>query len=328
MSSAGPLILLPPSEGKAPGGDGPAWTPGSGAWPELDARRSTVVKALQAAMRKPVAARSKLLGVKGDALVAATATNLSVLDTATMPAIDRYTGVLYDELDASSLSKIVRRRFDEQVVIFSGLWGIVRPGDPIPDYKLKMGASIGRPGKLSTWWRAAVTDALAPCTANRVVWDLLPNEHRAAWAPPVNPTTSAPTHIVSVRFLDEQQPTTGGKSGELIAVAHWNKLLKGSLVRHIVAAQLDDPEGLADLAHPRGYVLRPELTQIEGNRTLVSMVLPYDRADDRDNRADRADRDNRTHDRDDRAQDRAQDRAEEPDDDDGTHDRRDARLVP
>jgi hypothetical protein len=34
-----------------------------------------------------------------------------------------------------------------------GLWGVVAPRDPIPDYKLKMGASIGRLGKLSTWWR-------------------------------------------------------------------------------------------------------------------------------------------------------------------------------
>ena len=36
----------------------------------------------------------------------------------------------------------VRRGVDRQVVIFSGLWGAVRPTDQIPDYKLKMGAAL------------------------------------------------------------------------------------------------------------------------------------------------------------------------------------------
>ena len=89
MSSSEPLILLPPSEGKAPGGSAPAWQAGSGAFPELDARRATVAKALVAAMRKPTASRSKLLGVKGVALAQATTANLEVLTSPTMPMTPR-----------------------------------------------------------------------------------------------------------------------------------------------------------------------------------------------------------------------------------------------
>ncbi len=281
MSSAGPLILLPPSEGKATGGDGPPWADGTLSWPALDPRRLTVAKALRAAMRKPIAARSKLLGVKGDALAEETATNLDVLVAPTMPAIERYTGVLYDELAASTLPTAVRRRFDDQVVIFSGLWGIVRPGDPIPDYKLKMGASVGRPGKLSTWWRSPISEALAVEVADRVVWDLLPNEHRGAWRPGRD-GGPRPRRIVSVRFLDEQEPpprSARGRrapDGDLVAVAHWNKLLKGSLVRYVVATQLTDVEGLAELDHPRGYRYRPDLTTTDGDRLVVNMVRPFE----------------------------------------------------
>ena len=92
--------------------------------------------------------------MKGKALVAATAANRAVAKAPTLPAIERYTGVLYDALDHRSLSAAHRRRLDASVVIFSGLWGAVMPADPIPDYKLKMGAALPPLGKLSTWWRA------------------------------------------------------------------------------------------------------------------------------------------------------------------------------
>jgi uncharacterized protein len=55
-------------------------------------------------------------------------------------------------------------------------------------------------------------------------------------------------------------------------VSHWNKLLKGALVRHIVATQLTGPEGLTAFRHPQGYRYRPDLTVEEGGRVFVSLV--------------------------------------------------------
>ena len=73
-------------------------------------------------------------------------------------------------------------------------------------------------------------------------------------------------HLGAVRFLDDN----GG--GALVTVSHWNKLLKGALVRHIVATPLIDPDGLREFTHPQGYRYRPELTVIESGRTVVSLV--------------------------------------------------------
>jgi len=268
------MILLPPSEGKAAGGDGPGWRPGSMVAPDLDARRERVAAALVRAMKRSQPVRGKLLGVKGDALASATAANLELLTGPTRPAIERYTGVLYEALDAASLSAAHRRRLAAQVRIFSGLWGIVGPGDPIPDYKLKMGASLPPLGKLSTWWRPAVTAALAPEVAGRAVWSLLPNEHAAAWAPSLDGEGS-PRAVITVRFLDEVR--RGGRA-ELVVVNHWNKLLKGALVRHVLATQLDEPAGLAEFAHPLGYVYAPGLTVVhaDGIGVAVSLVKPAD----------------------------------------------------
>ena len=102
------------------------------------------------------------------------------------------------------------------------------------------------------------------------MWSLLPNEHAATWAPDLT-GRSAPAAVVSVRFLDEVRR---GRRRDLITVSHWNKLLKGALVRHILAVQLTDVGGLADFEHPLGYRFEPDLTDVaaDGVRVIVSLV--------------------------------------------------------
>jgi len=206
-------ILIPPSEGKASGGGGPPWQPGTGVLGELDGARAEVLSALGPDVgRRP-----------------------------TLPAIERYTGVLYRELDWSSLPAPARRRGRATVLTFSGLWGAVGPADPVPDYRLKMSASIPGLGRMATWWRPRLTDALATHLRGRIVWDLLPIEHSAAWVPSA---VAAPRRC-TVRFVDRRGAT----------VAHWNKLLKGALVWHLLVEPVEDPRALAGWEHPLGYQL-------------------------------------------------------------------------
>ncbi len=253
------LILLPPSEGKAPGGDGLPWAAGTMTL-DLDERRERVLTAVETAMRGSESVRSKLLGVKGSALASATEANRRVREAPTLPAIERYTGVLYDALDAGSLPAAARRRLDGSVLILSGLWGAVAPSDRIPDYKLKMGATLPRLGKLATWWRDDLSEAIAERATGRRVWNLLPNEHAAAWRAP----DGLPQW--SVRFLEP------GKDGTLVAVSHWNKSLKGALVRHLLTHPSTTPETLASWEHPSGYRYAPALDERRGDLTLLSLV--------------------------------------------------------
>jgi len=261
-----PLILLPPSEGKANGGDGPPWETTGQSFVDLAQPRRVVVAALIEAMGGSAESRSKLLGVKAARADEATAANLEVATAPTMPAIDRYTGVLYDALDYPSLPARVRRGVDRQVVIFSGLWGVVRPTDPIPDYKLKMGASLPGLGKPARFWKPILSESLAEAIAasgTETVWDLLPNEHAAAWDP------SVAGRRIRVRFLDD---VVRGGERTLVTVSHWNKLLKGALVRHVVEHELNDPAGLVDFDHPEGYRYDPSLTTITGGGTDIALV--------------------------------------------------------
>jgi cytoplasmic iron level regulating protein YaaA (DUF328/UPF0246 family) len=230
------VVLIPPSEGKAQDGAGPPWAPGQMRF-DLDGARVRVVKTLGARRAR------------------------ELLAAPTAPAIDRYTGVLYGALAYSALDRALRRRIDRSVVVFSALWGLVAPADPIPFYKLKMTAAAPRGGRLAVWWKPRIGPVLDPFVAGRVVWDLLPKEHVAAW-----PVSDAPRRRIAVRFLDDKG------DGALITVSHWNKLLKGALVRHVVETGLTDPDGLTSFDHPQGYRYRPELTVVEGDRTIVSLV--------------------------------------------------------
>ena len=228
------LILLPPSEGKAAGGSGPPWQPGTMAVAGLDDARRRVLGAL--GRRHPAATEP------------------------TLPAIERYTGVLYRELDAASLHGTARTRLRRDVRIVSGLWGLVAPGDPIPDYRLKMSARLEPLGRLSTWWRPQITAALAPQVRGAVVWDLLPNEHAAA----VDWSALAPRRRVTVRFVDADDRT----------VSHWNKLLKGSIVRWLAETGNRDPLALAELDHPQGYRLDPAATTEDGSTLGLVLRAP------------------------------------------------------
>ena len=216
MTDPQPVILLPPSEGKAPGGDGPPWSSGTMADPALDAPRARVLRAARAAGASPRRA-------------------------GTRPAIERYTGVLYGELAWATLPAAARRRGERQVRIVSGLWGLVAPPDPIPPYRLKMSAALPGLGRLSTWWRPRLSPVVAALTSDRVVWDLLPQEHQAA----VDWSAASPRQRVVVRFEDAAGRT----------VSHWNKLLKGSLVRWLLTEQPTGPSALVGFRHPLGYRL-------------------------------------------------------------------------
>jgi cytoplasmic iron level regulating protein YaaA (DUF328/UPF0246 family) len=225
-----PVILLPPSEGKAPGGTGRPWAPGTMADPVLDGARRQVLRAARAVAASPRRA-------------------------ATLPALERYTGVLYGELDWHGLPRAARGRGEGQVRTVSGLWGLVAPTDPIPPYRLKMSASLDGFGRLSTWWRPRLSPVVADLTDGRPVWDLLPTEHAAA----VDWSDASPTQRVTVRFVDARGAT----------VSHWNKLLKGSLVRWLLIDRPSGPSAVADFRHPLGYGLDRRASSLDAEVATV-----------------------------------------------------------
>jgi len=226
-------ILLPPSEGKAEGGRTPRWKAGSGTFgTALRRPRAEVVAALLAAK----GGDAKLLGVSGQHLARAQESNRELDGAPTVPACERYTGVVWGHLSPDTLSAKACTRAVDSVVVVSGLLGLVGFDDPVPDYRVKMGASLKPMGKLSTWWRDPLSTTLNDWADGRVVIDLLPNEHRAAWTP----SDSMREHVV-VSFIE--------KSGKV--AGHDAKAAKGLLARHLLEKPGDPMEALRSWTHPR-----------------------------------------------------------------------------
>lgn len=217
-------VLLPPSEGKAPGGDGPPWDPAAGTFGERLARpRARVAQALRGAR----GGDERLLGVKGDALDRARAANRAAVGAPTLPAWQRYTGVVWDHLDVAGLDRRARARADASVVVVSGLAGLVGLDDPIPDHRLKLSVRLGPIGRVDAYWRPSLSATLNDHLAGRTVVDLLPNEHRAAWLPDPNRY-----RLLRVRFVE-----AGGAVG-----GHTAKAAKGLLARALVSSS--DPDAV------------------------------------------------------------------------------------
>jgi hypothetical protein len=123
------LVLLPPSEGKTAPEAGEAVDLRSLAFAEeLGGKREEVLKALDPELRK----------------------------APTAPAAEVYTGVLFKRLELPKLPAKARR----QVLIASALWGVVRPDDRIPYYKLPPKEKLDGIGPLAKFWCPALAEAL------------------------------------------------------------------------------------------------------------------------------------------------------------------------
>lgn len=216
------LILLPPSETKRAGGRGSPLDAASLASPELAPQRHAVIDALVAlSADEDEAARVLKLGATQRSEVAV---NAAVRAAPTMPAVDRYTGVLYDALDAASLDAAARRWLGRHARIHSAPFGPVSALDAIPAYRL--GASASLPGlpPLRRVWADAVTAALTG-EAPAFVLDLRSEAYVALGPVPA----SVPSAYVRV--------VAEGEGGAVRALNHFNKHAKGALVRRLAQSR-------------------------------------------------------------------------------------------
>ena len=250
------LVLLPPSEGKAPAPRrGRALDVDALAFPELAATRRRLLTALVDLCSADAEEARAALGLS-PGLADEVTRNASLLSAPTQTAAELYTGVLYDTLGLASLPADARRRANRSLLIFSGLWGVLRLGDRVPAYRLSPDVVLPAMGTLTSLWRdplaAALRQAAAGPAGRGPVLDLRSTSYASLW----RPSGTVAERTVTVRVLQERRP---GDPSSRVVVSHFNKATKGRLVRALLLSGEAPrrPVDLLDLVHALGYVAEP-----------------------------------------------------------------------
>ena len=223
------LILLPPSEGKAlPPRRGGAVDLAGLSFPDLASTRTRILDELVAVCSGDPDRARQILGLP-PGLVAEVIRNRTLATTPAVRVTDLYTGVLFDTLGLSTLDLAARRRAGRALLVFSGLWGVLRLVDKVPPYRLAGQVALPGTGPLPALWRPALAAALVPATAHGLVLDLRSTVYASMW----RPTGGAAGRTVTVRVLHERR---AGDPGSRVVASHFNKATKGRLVRALLAS--------------------------------------------------------------------------------------------
>jgi len=236
------LVLLPPSEGKTRPTDGPVLDLDGLSFPALTRTRRRVLDALVRLSAGRPARAMEVLGL-GSTQADALATNAALLEEPTARADEVYTGVLFHHLDLAGLPADARERADRSLAVASGLFGLLRPGDRIPAYRLSGSVTLPRLGTVSGLWRTQL-----PAVMDEAVGDgLLVDLRSGTYVNLGKPSAALAPRTATMRVLHERP------DGQRKVVSHFNKATKGRLVRALLLegaqpASVDElVEALADL---------------------------------------------------------------------------------
>jgi hypothetical protein len=201
-------------------------------WASLDPTRESIIRALEKASKnESLAGRVLKLGKRN--LHEAKA-NLELHTSPTMPALARYSGVLYEALGYDTLTKFGLQRAKEQLFIQSALFGLLPATEQIPFYRLS--ATTLLPGiSIKKLW---------PIAHEELVWPRLSGPIIDMRSKAYIELAPIPKSIESyqVEVLDEQ-------SGS--ALNHFNKKAKGAFTRVALEgglSSIDDVAGVAEKA--------------------------------------------------------------------------------
>jgi hypothetical protein len=244
------LIIVPPSETKRPPPQsGPPVDLETLSFQELTPMRRRVLDALVATSASSDAfprLRAKL------SMAPEIARNTWLPEVPTLNAAEVYTGPLHQGLDLAGLTPAARERANRLVVITSPLWGMLRPDDRVPPYRMDLFSwLVGLDERTDAIWRTVLPDVLASAAgSNGLILDM-----RSPPSQLIGRPAGLEGRTVDFRV---QQRGFGRRIGAVVA-----KRVRGQAAHHILESgpELTSPDDLA---------------AILGERWPVSLAVPLE----------------------------------------------------
>lgn len=239
-------ILLAPAETKIDGGDFQPYASQNFYFQEFNDLRDEVVTSYEEFLKKSsLEELSFWFGLKN--IKECEKYSTAVTKKPTMKAIQRYTGVAFDALSYESLLKEQQKYCDENVVLFSNLFGPLRADDKIPDYKYKQGAKLPNIDVINRY-KIAIKDTLDQYLGDEVI-DL-----RAGFYDKFYKSSSS---TIIFKFL---------KDGKV--VSHWAKHYRGKIVRVLAKHNIQSFDDLMKLE-----IDGLKLVEIQEKKNIKTLIM-------------------------------------------------------
>lgn len=257
------LILLPPSETKDFGSNRSRLALPKLSFPELLPQRQKTLAALIALSKTPKNA-VKVLGISNQQSIELEY-NAQLLTAPTSAAIEIYSGVLFDALSYETLNKSARQKADETIAITSALFGLLRPQDSIPHYRLSGDTVLPKIGGVSKGWKEPTSVVIERMNPSFIL-DMRPGIYAKFWQP--NVELARKTLVVKI-----MTKVGTGKDSKKIAISHNNKLTKGQLVREMVKMKKFPSNSNELIQSLRALKWDCELTKSENGSDLLEVFV-------------------------------------------------------
>lgn len=205
-------ILLAPAETKNQGGESRTYSKENFFLEELFDKRDEVFEEYENLLENSsIEELSKWFGLKK--LDEVQRYKESLKQKPTMKAIQRYNGVAFDAIEYESLEKKEQEYIDENVLLFSNLFGPIKANDLIPDYKYKQGSKLPNIA-VEKFYLDNFTSSLDEYLGDEII-DLRAGHYEKFYK-------AKKANVLTFKFL---------KDGKV--VSHWAKHYRGVLLKHL-----------------------------------------------------------------------------------------------
>ncbi len=175
--------------------------------------------------------------------------SVSLKDKPTMKAINRYIGVAFEALDYNNLSIEEQEYCDNNIIIFSNLFGAVKASDKIPDYKFKQGVQLPEINN-EKYYKENLKTKLDDELGEEIV-DLRAGYYDKFYKPSAS--------VITFKFL---------KNGKV--VSHWAKHYRGLVVQQMAKNNITS---FADLMNmPIDGLQLQEIQEKKNIKTLIMTI--------------------------------------------------------
>lgn len=242
-------ILLAPSETKKSGGE-LSFNPSTLLFDTLTPHRIKLLHTYTNVLQQgDMQVLSKMFGIKKEADILRH--NKDIIHELTMKAIERYTGVAFDYLGYTDLTRDAQTYVDKNVILFSNLFGPIRANDLIPEYKLKQGEAVSdiKPEKFYNEHSAHLMEAYLQ---DEEILDLRAGFYDKFYKPSKAYTT--------LKFI---------KNGKV--VSHWAKAYRGIVLREIAKSGIESIEEFMKLP-----IEGLSIHEIQTNKNKTEIIYTID----------------------------------------------------